>query len=310
MRRMKTLSLLALTALLAEPAFAAPVTLAPTSGWVVQSADETCRVLRGFGTGSDEVTLSFEQAAMRTPMTMMATGGPIHIPTLKSRSPAMADFVNLPLAHFVADGAARSPSGQDVLIWSGVSFRPSGHVGAVSGSRGRRGGGGVTAIVPLDVQKARRDEDREREKLADALDLQIGRGGEQVRLLTGPMSEPMNRLRACMNRQLLKWGLLPATELTIVKPPSPQTLPTSWLEFEGASRIGLKTDELSPVTVRLVVDETGKVRSCKADAPRDGDAFENGLCANVTRKAMMLPAKTADGRSVASYYITTIQRRR
>ena len=72
---MKTLSMIAIAALVAQPAFAAPVTLAPSSPWIVQSADETCRVLRGFGTGNDEVTLSFEQAASRTPMAMMATGG-------------------------------------------------------------------------------------------------------------------------------------------------------------------------------------------------------------------------------------------
>ena len=310
---MKTLSLAAAAAaLLAEPALAAPAPsmLQPSSPWIVQSADESCRVLRSFGTGGDEVLLSFEQAVPRAPMTMMATGGRLRVPTLKARSAATADFRPIDLAHFVADGAATTSSGKDVLIWSSVGFRPSGHVRSAPVTRARRGGGGnePAGIVTLAVQKARRDEERGRERAANSLDLQIGRGGAPVRLMTGPMRDPMNRLRSCMNRQLSAWGLDPAVEETIVKPPTPQTLPTSWLEFKGASRISLKRDELSPVTVRLIVDKDGKVSSCKADAPRDGKAFEDALCANVARRAIIIPARAENGQTVPSYLVTTIRR--
>ncbi len=296
----------AAAALLAQPAFAAPVTVAPTSQWIVQSSDETCRVVRQFGEKGNPVTLSFEQAAPRVPLSMVATGGPLHVPTLRTRAPVTADFTGIDLAHFVADVAAKTEGGRDLLIWRAVTFRPSGKVaGGPGGRRGRGGGGGA---VPVDVQQKWRAEAYARERAVQALEIHMGRGGDDVRLETGPMAGAMGALRSCMDRQLATWGLDPAKERTIVFAPVAQTRPDTWLEFAGAPRPALRRDEQSPVTVRLLLDANGKVTGCKANSPRDGSAYEKALCDHVAQSAVIIPAKTADGTPVSSYLITTIRR--
>lgn len=289
-------------ALAAAPGSAA---LAPSSPWVVQSEAETCRVLRRFG-GRSPVTLSFEQAAPRAPMAMMATGGGLHMPALRDRAAVTADFTGIPLAHFVADGAVSLASGQDVLIWRSVGFRPSGHIASAGGSRRSRGSGG--GMVPIEVQEAQRAEAEGRERAVDGLAIKVGMGGNRVLLATGAMSGPMTSLRDCMDRQLRAWGLDPATERTIVAPPVARTRPDTWILFDGASRLSLRRGEIAPITVRLIVDERGKVADCRAAAARDGAAFETALCRNVTANALFMPARAAGGRPVKSYLLTTIRR--
>lgn len=56
-------------------AAARPATvLEPTTPWDVDYADNSCRLIRIFGTGKDALKLVFEQVAPRAPLTVMLIG--------------------------------------------------------------------------------------------------------------------------------------------------------------------------------------------------------------------------------------------
>ena len=298
---MKIVLALAAAAVVVQPALATPPPLAPSSKWVLESSDETCRLIRRFGT-DQPVTLSFEQAAERGPLAMMATGGSLRLPGL--RAEATADFEPIALAHFVADSAARTADGHDVLIWRSVSFSPTGKV--AGGSAGRRRSSS-SKQVPLEVQAKRHAEAFQRERETNGVRLQVGRGGDPVLLETGSMGPPMTALRQCLDQQLASWGLDPKVERTIVTPPVALSRPDSWLAFSGSRAPALKRDQLAPVNLRLLVDSAGKVTSCKARSI-EGAAFEAALCAHIAKSAQLLPAKAADGKPVPSYLLATVRR--
>ena len=56
-----------------------PLTLQPSSQWVVEYGDDSCRLIRMFGEGPDQTKLVFESIAPGD-MTMLVAGKPVSAP--------------------------------------------------------------------------------------------------------------------------------------------------------------------------------------------------------------------------------------
>ena len=72
-------ALLGLWAALASAADKPVKVLEPKSQWVVDYADNNCRLIRMFGADKEAIKLVFEQTAPRSPMTVMLVGSSVSV---------------------------------------------------------------------------------------------------------------------------------------------------------------------------------------------------------------------------------------
>ena len=77
--------------------------------------------------------------------------------------------------------------------------------------------------------------------------------------------------------------------------------PGRWLTSNDYPETMLKRWKESEVSVRLLVDATGKVTKCTGLSHFDAPDFNTVTCAAITKRAQFAPAELADGTKVPSY---------
>ncbi len=178
-------------------AFAAePVVLAPTSKWIVDYAEQKCRLLRTFGSDKQESLLSLEQSAPGDDFTMTLAGAPLK------------GFAEAKLAVAFADQEEelrKQPFGGTVdkygpaLIFSSMAFGPTDDTGSEEFAR---------PFPQIDTSAA-----------GQANIVEIRRGSRKVRFDTGNMAKPAAALNACTTDLVRSWGLDPERLRTATRGP-------------------------------------------------------------------------------------------
>jgi protein TonB len=69
----------------------------------------------------------------------------------------------------------------------------------------------------------------------------------------------------------------------------------------------LRRRKESEVTVRLLIDASGKITKCTSLSHFDEKDFNRITCARITERGRFEPAELADGTKVPSYYVTRVQ---
>ena len=71
--------LLMVAGMLSQPAYAAkePLRLAPSSKWVAEYSEDSCRLIRKFGEGDDKVTIIFSRYETGDGFTLALVGNPV-----------------------------------------------------------------------------------------------------------------------------------------------------------------------------------------------------------------------------------------
>jgi hypothetical protein len=122
-------------------------------------------------------------------------------------------------------------------------------------------------------------------------------------LLTGPLHEPMEVMRTCLDDLVALWGLDPATQRTLSRNVEAD-FDASWarrmIQLQPAL---IRNRNLGSVRARLVVDESGRVTACRLlNMPADTtDADE--FCGQMEERAQLTPALDSEGQPVKSFYI-------
>jgi hypothetical protein len=118
MRTNSTTALLAALPLLAAAA-PQPVRLRPATSWVLDYAEDSCRLSRAFGTEADHTVLQFESTAPGE-LSMVAIGRPLQ--TGSEEIPAKF----LPIQDKAFKGEPElTTSKQPAVLWSGISLLPA-----------------------------------------------------------------------------------------------------------------------------------------------------------------------------------------
>ena len=281
-----------------------PIRLTPTSKWVLDYGDESCRLLRTFGEGEDKIVLVLESAAPGE-ASMVAIGAPL-------RSSRFAEAVStrfLPVQKkpFYGRSAQSAGTGKPAVLWSSVPLAPvldesemtaedkadreAARAAAKSGTRPP-----PRDLVKIAAAKAER-EAFARNTTAIQIDSPRGR---TVVLETGSLGEPIKMFDQCGRDQLRGWGIDPTIEDKIVRPvwaPDAQ----SWFTSDDYPvKYGIAGEE-SNVSVRLLVDATGKVTKCTSLSHVDAPEFGQTVCAIFLERAKFYPAELAGGTKVPSY---------
>jgi hypothetical protein len=295
--------------------------LEPMIQWLVDYADDNCRLIRTFGTDKNAVKLVFEQAAPRSPITVMLVGrlGPRTDNNILSFEPL---------------AAVRLGGGQNLVTVKShdrVVFWP------------RRLGRGRWGLIPdaLDAQTRKanpvlaqtspsapwdekappikwtdHDWSVEPEEQWQAEDAAFGARADQVTsivfnrgryksvsLHSGAMGKPLQALEQCASESLKDWGVDPAVQSTIVTGAYPVTDPVKLFTSDDYPKAALQASQEDNFEVWLNIDAQGGIAGCRPISDFAAPAINDAICAMIRQKERFVPARTKDGASVADFYI-------
>lgn len=274
-----------------------PVRLSPSSSWVLDYAENSCRLLRKFGDGKTQVMLQIESDAPGD-TDMLAIGKPLE----SNDENVAARF--LPVGGKTFEGkVARTTTDQDpAILWSRVYLQSDQIIEEEQREAAARAARAKVRPPPIDLEtRARRRLQRQQfAQAANELEIQTRRNRPVV-LETGSMGDPIKMFDKCARESLKDWGVDPNLEDKIVRPAwAPAQY--RWFSSNDYPPDMAKRREESVVQVRLLVDATGKVTKCTSLSDFKEAEFNQITCAVIMRRAHFEPAELADGTKVPSYY--------
>ena len=280
-------------------AAAQPVHLQPSSKWVVDYGENSCRLARSFGDGNNLVLLNFESEAPGQ-MDMFVMGKP-----LNSNDEEVAGRF-LPVQKKPMKGkTAQSPQG-GVVLWSRVFLLPDDIIKKYE-KRGRdRDYRLGVRPPPIDLADKAEEKAKRAEFAAQATELEVDvHSGRPLILETGSLGDAMKAFNDCRRYSLKDWGVDPDLEDKIVRWPwSPNV--REWFTPDDYPPGMAVRGEQSDVKVRLLVDATGKVTKCTSLSHFKEKSFEQVVCDKFMKRAHFQPAELADGTKVPSYYVNHV----
>lgn len=274
-----------------------PVRLQPSSQWVVDYADNSCRLIRTFGQGETKTILMFESEAPER-MDMTASGKP-----LKGDNDEVGVRF-LPVGGKMLGGkrAKTIKSGEPAILWSMVSWLPD----ELAEKRAKEGAARIAnpGVRPPPINLIDRAAEKlQRQQFAEqATELEIQtRRNHPVVLETGPMGNPIKAFDKCSRDSLKDWGVDPDLEDKIVRPAWPPGGVVNWFNTNDYPREMVLERKESDVKVRLLVDAAGKITKCTSLSHFDAPEFNKTTCNALMKRAKFEPAELADGTKVPTY---------
>lgn len=314
-------AMLSLWAGIASAADQPGTVLEPASQWVVDYADNNCRLIRTFGSDKHVIKLIFEQVAPRSLMTVMLVGD------LHARdSNNLLGFA--PLADVQISG------GQSLVAVGsrdGVAFWPRrlgrGNWGLIPETLATRmwkdnpGAAATSLSAPWDrnapkvkwidhnwhVAEAEqlRVEDAAfsvRAREVTAVVLNPGRSSS-VSLHTGELDRPFEALDQCASKSLKDWGIDPAVQSTVAIRAHPATDAQSLFTSGDYPRAALQSFKEDNLDVWLNIDAQGRITACRVISDFASPEINGAICGMIRRKESFIPARTRDGMNVPDFYI-------
>lgn len=264
-----------------------PLSLAPSSDWVLDYAEDRCAMTRRFGTGDNTLYFRILTYSSFSGFRYVVFGKPI---------PPQKAFTGKLKYGFRGDSprhlSAESVAGR-IGDFSSISF-------------------GAT-IQPdwdrslLDFRGLSSDDIRARmlrlnseaeafEKQVDSIQVEFD-GGTTLDLHVGNMGKPMEALRGCQDDLMRHWGLDPEVQRHLSRSATPsQSDATKVHVLFPANMVG----RVAFVPVRVAVDPQGNALSCTVQDPAVERAFATAVCAELGKK--FVPALNAAGEPVASVF--------
>lgn len=287
--RMAFLGLLGLNA---QPLQAEVWSVAPSSKWVVEYADDSCRLSRSFGIGDDQVILVMDQYEPGDTFSLIFAGKRI-VPR-RQVSPMTA------LIRFGPHEAA-----SDIL---GMPGEAGGHRAFIVTTQ-------VRLAAPTEAQqRAWKEPDRgvieppigeTRERAATWLELN-DMLRQDLRLETGPMDKPLAALRACSWDTVKLWGLGVEQQKNRSRKPYSKVPSSAWFRVDEYPERLLDRGYQGKINFRVMIDEKGKIESCHIQESTRPKEFDDLVCRSVMRRARFEPALDAQGKPIRSYWRQTV----
>jgi TonB-like protein len=291
-----------ITCLVAAPMLIAagkPVRLEPSSQWILDYAENSCRLVRSFGEGNSKIFLQLESDSPDD-LDMVLIGKPL----ASEQEEISANF--LPHPEAAAKGRPVTSKGEPAILFSTVRLLPANEAAKVEATLAERKAHPDVrpAANNLADEVVRRTK---RQEFADtANELQVNsRPGRTVILETGPLGKPIQAFDKCNRDSLRDWGVDPNLEDKIVRPVwlvNRQNL----IRSEDYPTKMLDEGQQSDVNVRVLVDASGRVTKCTSLSHFNLPQFNQLVCDKITTAAKFEPAELADGTKVPSYYTVRI----
>jgi hypothetical protein len=278
-----------------------PVRLQPSGPWVVDYAENSCRLIRTFGEGRDKTVLGLESESPDE-VDMLVAGKPL----AGYSEDVPARF--LPVQRKPIEGRAGQSADrrQPAILWSRVDLLPDDLAERIKKrAADRRARPGIRPPA-VDVGERALIKAKRQEFASNAIELEIAaRSNRPVILETGSLGNAIKMFDKCSRDSLRDWGVDPDIEDKIVRPlwaPNP----AKWFTSNDYPPDMVVRGEESIVKVRLLVDATGKPTKCTSLSHFKEPSFNDVVCVKFMKRAHFEPAELADGTKVPSFYTNII----
>lgn len=271
-----------------------PVSLAPSSKWIMEYEDDSCRLLRTFGENDQMLVLTMSRYGPGESFNIIVAGNRLKLGNLNR--PIQLRF-------------------GDYERYVEKEF--------FSGSLGDRkamiGKGGLRIAPPTDEEKKLLEKWKpgegafklspiSKDRYAAAKFLEITRKRRFSFILqTGALDKPFAAMDACIDQLLTGWGIDVEKHKTLSREVKPIGDPGQWIQSRDYPSKMVNRGQPAIVQFRLSVDAEGKTTDCyiqKTTRPKD---FDDAVCKRFARKSKFEPALDADGNPIASYWRNTVQ---
>ena len=284
--RPRSLALAAIAMLLSQPALAAeePVTIAPSTKWQLDYAEDSCALQRLFGQEGKRVFFELRQFAPDGSSQLVVTTPDIKYLNEEPELFFAPDGTPMDLAS--AMGVEMGEFGKGFLSTTSMREKPDDAEIAGTWIDPSAVAGREAATTGYRVEKAFK---------------------EPFILQTGSMAKPMEAMRACIDELVGHWGLDAGAQRNLLRKASPNNLAETVKEVqsnypEKALRGGLQ----GVLRLRVTVDESGRGTDCKAQLAIADEVFQKTACDIFMKKTEFNPALTRDGKPVASYWVASV----
>ncbi|HEV2596421.1 MAG TPA: energy transducer TonB [Sphingomicrobium sp.] len=279
-----------------------PLQLQPSSKWVLDYAENSCRLVRLFGEGDNQTTLALESEAPGE-MDMLVFGRPLS--TFEEQVPAR--FVPVQAKPVMGRPARATDKGEPAVLFMRVDFASEKFIAAAQKEADDRKAHPGERPPPLNLAaEAMMKADRQ-DFASKVRGLEVdARPGRPVILETGSLAEPLAMFDKCSRDSLRDWGVDPALEDKIVRPVWAPEPPWKWFSSNDYPRDMAVRREESVVKARLLVDATGRVTKCTSLSHFKEAEFNQIVCKSFMRRGHFEPAELADGTKVPSYYVSRV----
>ncbi|MGB7408449.1 MAG: energy transducer TonB [Pontixanthobacter sp.] len=276
--------------------------LQPSMPWQMNYADDSCRLARLFGEGDDASAFYIERYVPGDGLFLLIAGKPFDGSERRTTK-----------ITFGPEGRTREQTGP---YGEFGNFRPAIFVSNMS-------------LAPLPTEQPGDDVDRSGKaaKSFNAFEtpapfsqyltedqersvswIQVQRGGKApVRLILGPMGEPMKAMRACTDDMVARWGIDVEAHRTLMRSVEPTENPGNWMSSRDYPIGLLRSGEQGLVQFRLMVDTDGNATDCHIQRSTRPEGFDRAVCRAMMKRADFEPALDATGTPIASYYRSTIR---
>lgn len=274
---------------------AEPLVFEPSTRWIMNYADDSCALNRGFTSGDKTAWLEF-------------------------RSFSVSDSFQLAIA---VGGIGTSRRDPEIVFEPDQDTKTTNIPRLVIYGDEKKG-----YIFPSASLRLEREVDEQRQRLEDNPDqllpdwdpalrslresevqsLLVVRGfKEQVRFNFGPMDKPMEAMRTCIDELITHWGVNASEYRDYQRHATPRNMQAWAREIQRRyPSSALRQGQSGIVRARLMVDETGSPTDCILQIPSQEEAFESTSCKELMQHAEFEPAINGRGDPVASFYIASI----
>ncbi|UVI40059.1 TonB family protein [Qipengyuania spongiae] len=262
------------------PASAEKITLAPSSPWNVDYADESCSLRRTFDLGDKSVSLQLEQISSAPYFNLMMAGEGLR----RSSSETMRIQFG-PAEDAVERGFLMGTSAQSrtpFLVMFGVQMAAVPETAEI----------GTFPSIELSA-----------ERMAAITELTLSRGlRDEVTLQLGPMDKPMEALQACVTDLAATLGLddIPTASMTNGRELA------RYLQ-DRFPNTAFRDEAEGIVTVRVLVDPEGKAKACQVARSVRPALFDDLVCYAIMQKAEFDPVPGADGEPTYAYLVQSVR---
>ncbi len=259
---------------------AQPISLAPTSEWVLESAPDHCRVSRMFGEGNTSTTLSLDKGLGARELNLSLVSPIVDDPF----SPwAWYEFGPAERPNNAKLVLTKTPDGKPLATIYGAAFAP---------------------LIEEEPGTFRRDPlSQERFAAIETLSLKLV-ARHPFFLEVGPMDAPIASLDACMSEKYEQY--LVEHELYTVHA-EPTASPGTWITSSDYPKQLLMNGASALIEFALLVDDKGTPNFCTINPSGRPQKFDDAICSVLLERARFSPALDKAGKPVPDVWESRIR---
>ena len=258
--------------------------LEPSDKWVLNYANDSCRLARTFGDGDDRVVLILDKFQPNDRMDLSLVGKRI----------ARHGVLKIPVETTFGPGLAAGGFGDAII---GVIGSDRDQI-LMIGSRDLLNRPFVKKPGVADEGAFRTTPEEE----AAIEELRIRTSTRTLTLHTESLGQPMTAMRKCLSDLVRDWGFDPAEQTLLTKRAAPLNSPTEWFRAMKSLPRAFVNGQSAVIRFRLMVDSEGKVTKCFIQQATLSPEIAKVTCEMMLKGARFSPALDAHGKAVASYY--------